>query len=244
MFTRADKGNTVIALNRIDYVNKTLQFLDPKTYSIIKTDPTKKYQSEVNEIIKNSTCILDEKEVRKLTVMNPQAPKLYSLIKLHKADKRIRPVVSFVTAPSVLLSKKLIQILKEKCKFNSQFGIKNSLQFIDKVRDTQLNNCKLISFDEVNLFPSIPPKEVIKIVEQQLHKNKANPVEILEIINLLRICLNQDYFEINGNYYTGNNSGLIMGNPLSPLLAEIFMDSLENRIKVNYSQNLDIGIDT
>ena len=39
--------------------------------------------------------------------MNPQPPKLYSLIKLHKIDRPIRPVVSFTTAPSVKLSKKL-----------------------------------------------------------------------------------------------------------------------------------------
>lgn len=41
-----------------------------------------------------------------------------------------------------------------------------------------------------NPFPSIPTKEV----------------EILKNFQLLETCLNQYYFEFNGNHCTGNNS--------------------------------------
>ena len=48
-------------------------------------------------------------------------------------------------------------------------------------------------------------------------------------MDTLKVCLEQNYFEFNNDFYT-SNEGLIMGNPLSPLLAEIFMNFLENKI--------------
>lgn len=82
------------------------------------------------------------------------------------------------------------------------------------------------------MFPSIPPKEVITLVEKLLEKNKVNVIEKHDIVNLLEVCLRQNYFQFNNNIYTCTE-GLIMGNPLSPLLAEIFMDNLEGIIHGN-----------
>lgn len=44
--------------------------------------------------------------------------------------------------------------------------------------------------------------------------NKVNPILHSEIISFLKICLDQNYFEINNKIYL-NDKGLIMGNPLS-----------------------------
>lgn len=103
--------------------------------------------------------------------MNPQAPKLYSLIKLHKDNHPIRPVVSFVTAPSFKLSKTLINIIKMHCKFKSTHSIKNSVDLISRIKDIHLpDKAILLSFDVKNLFPSIPPADVMDIVEDLLNK--------------------------------------------------------------------------
>ena len=67
------------------------------------------------------------------------------------------------------------------------------------------------------------------MVNQLLIKNKVNIVIKQDILDALTICLDKNYFEFNSSIYT-SNKGLIMGNPLSPLLAEIFMDNLENKI--------------
>ena len=164
--------------------------------------------------------------------MNPQPPKLYFLIKLHKIDRPIRPVVSFTTAPSVKLSKKLIPIIKFHSNFQPEFSIKNSLELIDKVKDIIIpNNSFLLSFDVKNLFPSVPPNEVIQITSKLLFENKCVSIIREDILNLLQTCLEQNYFEFNGVIYKDGDS-LAMGNPLSPLSAEILMDNLEKRIKV------------
>jgi hypothetical protein len=45
----------------------------------------------------------------------------------------------------------------------------------------------------------------------------------------MEICVEQNYFLFNGYYYK-QKEGLAMGSPLSPILAEIFMDHLEEKI--------------
>ena len=56
----------------------------------------------------------------------------------HKDNHPIRPVVSYVTAPSVKLSKRLIKIIQTQCKFQSTHSIKNSLDLINRALN-QLN---------------------------------------------------------------------------------------------------------
>lgn len=76
---------------------------------------------------------------------------------------------------------------------------------------------------------SIPISETIKIMELHLEKKKTNQIIKNEILKLLKICLNQNNFQFQKLYYA-DISGLIMGNSLSLLLAEIFMDNLEDMI--------------
>ena len=114
VFTRADKGNTVIAISKEEYVSKTTDFLH--SYEIVDSDPTEDYKSDIVDVIK-SCCFFQEKDQFILNVMNPQPPKLYSLIKIHKEGNPIRPVVSFFTAPSYKLAKKLIPLLSANTNF-------------------------------------------------------------------------------------------------------------------------------
>jgi hypothetical protein len=230
IFTKADKGNTVIVLNNEDYINQTVSFLNPDKYKVLSKDPTVSYQKDIKQAIDNSQSILDPKDKYKLTIMNPQPPKLYSLIKLHIENYPIRPVVSFVSAPSTKVSNKLINIIKENCKFTAKHSIKNSYDLINKIRHIKIPpNAKLISFDVQNLFPSVPPNDTIKLVQDLLDKNNTNPVVKQDILNLLKTCLDQNYFQFNDKIYS-SKEGLIMGNPLSPLLADIFMNDIEKSI--------------
>lgn len=46
---------------------------------------------------------------------------------------------------------------------------------------------------------------------------------------MFKLCVTQNYFQYNNKYYF-QNSGLPMGSPLSPLMADIFMDNFETKI--------------
>lgn len=53
------------------------------------------------------------------------------------------------------------------------------------------------------------------------------PFEKNQIISMTKFCLSQDFFTFNDRIYK-QEEGLSMGSPVSPLMADIFMDHLEN----------------
>ena len=69
-----------------------------------------------------------------------------------------------------------------------------------------------MSFDVKNLFPSVPPNEVIQITRKLLLENKCDSIIKEDILDLLQTCLEQNYFEFNGVIYKDGDS-LAMGNP-------------------------------
>lgn len=155
----------------------------------------------------------------------------YGLLKIHKNNYPIRPVCSYINAPCKKLSSALIPVINQFTKFSSKFSIKNSFELINKIKVIQINGSYILaSFDVKNRFPSIPSKEVYHIVNRLLQDTNTNPVIAGEILQLLLICLDQNYLQFNGMFYK-QNDGLPMGSPLSPLLAEIFMNNLELQIQ-------------
>ena len=68
---------------------------------------------------------------------NPCAPKLNSLIKLHKINKPIRPLINARTAPNYKISKLLTQILKHKIEHPAKYNIKNSIELTEH----SISNC-------------------------------------------------------------------------------------------------------
>ena len=54
LITKADKGNTTVALDKTKYVNEIKTMLsDTTTYIPLKKDPTNTTQKKVNDLVKN-----------------------------------------------------------------------------------------------------------------------------------------------------------------------------------------------
>ena len=58
MFCRADKGNSVVALNTSDYINKTLSFLDNVIHASLNKDPTFIFQRELKPYLSIQNLLL------------------------------------------------------------------------------------------------------------------------------------------------------------------------------------------
>ena len=50
-----------------------------------------------------------------------------------------------------------------------------------------------------------------------------------EEVDLTKICVGQNYFSFDNKFYK-QDSGLSVGNPLSPFLANLFMSFLETHL--------------
>ena len=76
----------------------------------------------------------------------------------------------------------------------------------------------------------IPP--ALKIIEEKLTKDKdlqqRTNMSIKHIIKLLEFCLRSTYFVFQGQYYE-QVEGAAMGSPLSPIVANIYMEHFETK---------------
>ena len=131
-----------------------------------------------------------------------------------------------------MLSKHLAQILKPLVG-NTDFTVKNSLDFCDQIKHVKLEeDDELVSFDVVSLFTSIPVELAIQVAtdvlskEDTLHDRTAIPVE--DIVDLLDFCLSITNFKYNNTHYQ-QIFGTAMGSPVSAVMANLVMENLEQR---------------
>ena len=91
---------------------------------------------------------------------------------------------------------------------------------------------KLISYDVSALFTSIPVPDAIVAVKEKLEEDNTlaerTPLSIKHILELLTFCLNKTYFVYKGQYYKQTH-GAAMGSPVSPLVANLYMERFEKR---------------
>jgi retron-type reverse transcriptase len=76
--------------------------------------------------------------------------------------------------------------------------------------------------DVQSLFTSIPINETLNII-----KTRFNIASGLH--KLIEICFTSTYFTFDNNIYE-QTEGTAMGSPLSPFVADIFMEELENNL--------------
>ena len=81
-----------------------------------------------------------------------------------------------------------------------------------------------------HFFASVPIPPVLKIIQEKVANDKdlqqRTNMSIKNIIKLLEFCLRTTYFVFQGQYYE-QVEGATMGSPLSPIVANIFMENFE-----------------
>ena len=192
---KADKGNCLVILKREDYIKKCYEFIHKSNLSLLEKDPTQKFQKAIRDAIRSSKELFQPKDKHFLLTKNPIPPRLYGLIKIHKPDAPIRPVVSSISAPAHKLAHTLTQLISQHSAFKSKRGIKKSLDLVDKIKDVvPPKNSRLVSFDIVNLFTCVPPEEATGLAIDLLGAAKIAEKTKDELSTLLKICVAQNYF--------------------------------------------------
>ncbi|XP_050511970.1 uncharacterized protein LOC126888016 [Diabrotica virgifera virgifera] len=229
--TKADKGNCLIIMYSKDYINKVENFLSDNTFIPLNKSPMNKLNTDLKAILSNHSTFFEHLQTnpKSFIVKNPLIPHLYGLPKIHKLNFPIRPVVSFVNTPLSNLAQFVNKLLNDLINYSPKYTVKNTQELVSKLSSITLpSNFIMVSFDVTNLFTNVPRQETIPIVSDLLLSNKIDPQKIIHIKSLLQFCLSQDFFVFNNKLYR-QPEGLAMGNPLSPLLADLFLDSLETK---------------
>ena len=205
---------------------------DTSTYKLLKKDPTSSLKNKLITILKDikQTGALNTTKYKQLYPTSAVPPKFYGLPKIHKAGTPLRPIVSSRGSITYGVAKELSYIIKPLVG-QSPHHLKNTQHFIQQLQGKRLEPGEVItSFDVKALFTSVPIQPSIQIVKQRLQQDTTLPqrtcMSIPQIITLLEFCLTNTYFLFQGKYYE-QVQGAAMGSPISPLIANIFMEEFE-----------------
>ena len=87
-----------------------------------------------------------------------------------------------------------------------------------------------IGFDVVSLFTRVPIDEALTVVAQRLQEDdtlfEQTPIPPEDIHALAEVCLKTTYFQYQDSYHE-QIEGAAMGSPLSPIIANIYMEHFE-----------------
>ena len=172
------------------------------------------------------------------------ASRFYGSPKLHKSGIPLRPIVDYTTSPTYALAKHIARILKP-LEGTPGRVIKNSMELMNRQKNLTVNadEC-FVSFDISSLFTNVPVDESLQVIRQRLECDptlqERTSLSVDDIITGTKLCIDSTYFKFRGTMYQ-QTEGLAMGSPISPIIAEIFMNDYENKMLACFKTPLEFG---
>ena len=141
-------------------------------------------------------------------------------------------MISSIGTVTYNTAKELAKILKPLVGL-SNHHVHNTRDFVEQLKEVRLKKEEsMVSCDVTAFFTSVPIPPVLKIIEEKLTKDKdlqqRTNMTIKHIIKLLEFCLRSTYFVFQGQHYE-QVEGAAMGSPLSPIVANIYMEHFETK---------------
>ena len=130
------------------------------------------------------------------------------------------------------MAKELAKILKPLVG-KSPHHINSTQDFVEQDKHITLapGEC-LSSYDASALFTSVPIDSALNIIKDLLEKDhtlkERTVMEVCDIILLLEFCLKNTYFSLQDQFYE-QVEGAAMGFPVSPTVANLYMEYLEQK---------------
>src|SRR5215469_14177192 len=217
---RPDKGNGVVLLDKLDYINKMNIILENETeFNKIDSDIFKlslKLEDSLNRILRK---LLKDNKIDKTfynsTFSSGSSPGiLYGLPKIHKTNTPLRPILSAVNSHNFKLAKCLIPwvtpFTSNSHTINNSYNFKEWLLKIENVHQHFMS-----SFDITSLYTNIPTSEAINILLNRIfaEQDVYHGLNKKEFGQLLNAAAKDTYFIFNNKLFYQKNS-LAMGNQI------------------------------
>lgn len=111
--------------------------------------------------------------------------------------------------------------------------MRKSVDFVNQIHQISLEGTDVMaSFDMVSLFTRVPLDDALLVISQRLQQDDTlkdrTSIPIPDLCAVVELCLNSTYFQFGTSFYE-QVEGAAMGSPLSPTVANIFMEDLETR---------------
>ena len=257
VYLPADKGKVMVAMDK--YIGEggeqSYEFKMKKVLEDLKATPTVRANTDwdvTEKVSREGRAIIQEmvnnKEIteQKGRWMKPndcRAPRLTGYPKVHKDNVPLRGVVSFIGSPYENVAKTLVPILRT-LQGRSGHYIENSRELKEKVKNWTIQRDEiLVSYDVEKLYPSIPIKKALDLIESLL-KCKPNlpevtTISIRSIMKLLRWTFKLTYCEYNNTHYTLDCGPI--GLSVVGEVAIIYMEEFQMKVKTESTLNYASG---
>lgn len=244
LFLKADKGNASVLFKKEEYNKKMFELLDDSaTYDKLNVDPTTSIQMKMNKTLQNlqKRELITFEDYKNLSCSNGNAARIYGVVKTHKPGNKLRPVVSTIGTPTYKLAKYISNVLKPLVE-KSSYIIKNSFELVDRLKHFKSDNndfC-LFSLDVESLFTNVP----IDLALNYIKNNFVHLETIIDLDSLITLIL----FIFNSSIITYQKRiykqifGCPMGNPLSPIIADLALMFVEEKIFCNLNIDLPLYV--
>ena len=195
----ADKGVSMVVMDREEYIQKSEELLNQPNYKILQTDPTTKFKHKLISILQSikSEGGIDENTYKRLYPTGAKPPKYYGLPKIHKPGMPCRPIISSIGSVTYATAKELSRILKPPVGRSPHHVMKNQV-FLENIRG-------MVPYDVEALFTSVPVESSISIIRKHMEEDKElhqrTALSVNQISCLLKFCLNTTYFTFQGKIY-------------------------------------------
>ena len=116
----------------------------------------------------------------------------------------------------------------------SDYTVSNNIEFINHIK-----NIDILQGEILSLFINVPLYDTIDLVLKRIYDDKEMSTNItkLQMKELFVLCTKNVHFSFDNQIYQ-QCDGVAMESPLGPVLAGIFMVSLENTLMPKLSEHM------
>ena len=243
-YTVGDKcGSFVVMPQLLDKLVTNNVPSDQNTYGETNMSSYTKACEKVKEVIAAVVQPkLGTKLAKRLIDPHPAIPTFYSVIKTHKLhavqnlrhlqaeEIKTRPIISSCGGPADRLSWLLVKLLPPLLQFVGAH-IVNADSFLASLLQCDLSRATTYaSLDVVSLYTNVDNRSAVEAVIASYERNQSQIATMGfdedDIKVMLEAVLGCNIFSFN-NQLLVQKRGLAMGNRIAPLLAIIYLDSVE-----------------
>ena len=207
-----DKGSGFVVIDNQDYIEKIEYQLGRSSFGELDHYLSKLFSEKVNLWIQKLTenKVLDKSWSKFIEPSFVAPGKMYCLVKTHKENNPVRVITSgcgiAVENLSIFIEKFLFP---EVLEIESRVQVTSEmLNFIDFLNDSNIltENCMLVNFAIVNMFPSINNESGLQAVKNALEARVGQFPPILCIIEAIELCLKCNNSIFNKRHFLQNDS--------------------------------------
>lgn len=231
---KADKGSTVVIMNRTDYIAEVERQLgDTKFYEKLDKNPQEQFRKDINEVLRDVKVSESTRENLSPSGSN-SVPVFYILPKIHKqSDSNLplgypgRPIVSNCGSLTENISAYIDSVLKPHMESLPSY-VKDTSDFITKIHSLKVipQNAFLVTLDVTSLYSNIPHDDGIKACDHFMSEGSISQEARSTISELINLVLTKNHFQFDGKNYL-QILGTAMGTKMAPSYASLFMGKLE-----------------